>query len=49
MARHRFGSGQYRYFTHDLPAVVRELREALYPCLLPIAREWSAKLGTPAP
>jgi hypothetical protein len=30
MARHRFGSGQYRYFTHDLPEPVRALREALY-------------------
>ncbi|WP_326769635.1 2OG-Fe(II) oxygenase [Streptomyces sp. NBC_01591] len=49
MARHRFGSGQYRYFTHDLPEVVRELREAFYPHLLRIARDWSAKLGTCAP
>jgi hypothetical protein len=49
MARHRFGSGQYRYFTHDLPDVVRELREALYPRLLPIARDWAAKLGKLAP
>ncbi|MBO0787765.1 MAG: proline hydroxylase, partial [Actinobacteria bacterium] len=31
MARHRFGSGEYRYFTHDLPELVRELREAFYP------------------
>jgi hypothetical protein len=49
MARHRFGSGQYRYFTHDLPAPVRALREALYPRLLPIARDWAARLGRPAP
>ncbi|MES4903476.1 MULTISPECIES: 2OG-Fe(II) oxygenase [unclassified Streptomyces] len=49
MARHRFGSGQYRYFTHDLPEVVRELREAFYPRLLPVARDWAAKLGRPAP
>ncbi|MFD8377390.1 2OG-Fe(II) oxygenase [Streptomyces sp. NPDC059679] len=49
MARHRFGSGQYRYFTHDLPKAVRELREAFYPRLLPIARDWAAKLGRPAP
>ncbi|MEU1417245.1 2OG-Fe(II) oxygenase [Streptomyces sp. NPDC005731] len=49
MARHRFGSGQYRYFSHDLPAPVRELREAFYPCLLPIARDWADKLGRPAP
>ncbi len=38
MARHRFGSGQYRYFSHDLPEPVRALREALYPHLLVIAR-----------
>ena len=42
MARYRFGSGQYRYFDHPLPAVVAELRESLYPKLLPIARDWSA-------
>jgi hypothetical protein len=49
MARYRFGSGQYRYFTHDLPEAVRELREAFYPRLLPIARDWAGKLGRPAP
>ncbi|MFC1405597.1 MULTISPECIES: 2OG-Fe(II) oxygenase [Streptacidiphilus] len=49
MARHRFGSGQYRYFTHDLPGLVRDLREAFYPRLLPIARDWAARLGRPAP
>jgi hypothetical protein len=32
MARHRFGSGQYRYFTHDLPEPVRALREGLQRC-----------------
>ncbi|WP_433302124.1 2OG-Fe(II) oxygenase [Actinoplanes sp. CA-030573] len=49
MARHRFGSGQYRYFTHDLPEPVRRLRAELYPRLLPVARDWAAKLGKPAP
>ncbi|GHF63210.1 prolyl 4-hydroxylase [Kitasatospora xanthocidica] len=49
MARHRFGSGQYRYFTHDLPSPVRDLRAAFYPRLLPVARGWAAKLGAPAP
>ncbi|QLY33250.1 2OG-Fe(II) oxygenase [Nocardia huaxiensis] len=49
MARLRFGSGQYRYFTHDLPATVRELREAFYPRLLPIARDWANRLGQPTP
>lgn len=49
MARHRFGSGQYRYFTHDLPSPVAELRAALYPHLLAVARDWAARLGRPAP
>ncbi|MFD3971817.1 2OG-Fe(II) oxygenase [Streptomyces cyaneofuscatus] len=49
MTRHRFGSGQYRYFTHDLPDTVRELREAFYPHLLPVARDWAEKLGRPTP
>jgi hypothetical protein len=49
MARHRFGSGQYRYFTHELPDVVRELREVFYPRLLPVARDWAERLGQPAP
>ena len=47
--RHRFGSGQYRYFTHDLPGQVRALREAFYPHLLTIARDWARRLGRPAP
>jgi len=49
MARFRYGSGEYRYFTHDLPDLVRDLRSAFYPRLLPIARDWAAKLGRPAP
>ncbi|MFJ2397966.1 2OG-Fe(II) oxygenase [Streptomyces sp. NPDC087843] len=49
MARHRFGSGEYRYFTHDLPDIIAELRQAFYPRLLPVARDWAAKLGKPAP
>ncbi len=49
MARYRFGSGQYRYFDHPLPTVVAELREMLYPKLLPIARDWAERLGRPAP
>ncbi|MFG3255618.1 2OG-Fe(II) oxygenase [Streptomyces sp. NPDC048172] len=49
MARHRFGSGQYRYFTHELPETVAALRAAFYPCLLPVARRWAERLGRPAP
>ena len=49
MARHRFGSGQYRYFDYPVPDVVATLRAAFYPHLLPIARDWADKLGWPAP
>jgi uncharacterized protein len=48
MARHRFGSGEYRYFAHPLPDVVDRLRRALYPRLLPVARDWWQRLGREA-
>ncbi len=48
MSRYRFGSGQYRYFAHPLPEAVAQLREAFYPHLLGIARDWAARLGRPA-
>ena len=49
MARHRFGEGQYRYFAHPLPELVTALRSAFWPHLLPIARDWAARLNRPAP
>jgi uncharacterized protein len=49
MARYRFGQGQYRYFAEPFPAAVAELRKALYPRLLPIARDWWRRLGRQAP
>ncbi|TJZ54445.1 proline hydroxylase [Streptomyces piniterrae] len=49
MARHRFGSGQYRYFSHALPEQIAGLRAAFYPRLLTIARDWATRLGRPAP
>jgi uncharacterized protein len=48
MARHRFGSGQYRYFTTPFPEPVDALRHALYERLLPVARDWHTRLGRPA-
>jgi uncharacterized protein len=45
MRRHRFGSGQYRYFAAPFPEPVDALRHALYPRLLPVARDWYARLG----
>lgn len=49
MQRVRFGSGEYRYFDNPVPELVAELRAAFYPHLLPIARDWAAKLGWDAP
>ena len=45
LRRHRFGDhGDYRYFTEPFPEAVHALRQALYPRLLPIARDWAARL-----
>ncbi len=49
MGRHRFGEGEYRYFARPFPEPIEELKQALYPHLLPIARDWHAKLDRPAP
>jgi hypothetical protein len=49
MARHRFGEGEYRYFAEPFPRAVTELKRALYPRLLPVARDWWARLGRDAP
>lgn len=49
MNRHRFGSGEYRYFKAPYPEPVERLKQALYPRLLPVARDWWGKLGRPAP
>ena len=46
LRRHRFGdNGDYRYFAEPFPEPVQALREALYPRLLPIARDWAGRLG----
>lgn len=49
MGRHRYGAGEYRYFAEPYPEPVTRLKQALYPRLLPIARDWWAKLGRTAP
>jgi uncharacterized protein len=49
MSQHRFGSGEYRYFKVPYPEPIERLKQALYPRLVPVARDWHAKLGRPAP
>jgi uncharacterized protein len=45
MARHGFGRGEYRYFTHPLPPIVRTLRTELYVPLSRVANRWYERLG----
>jgi hypothetical protein len=48
MSRYRYGQGEYRYFERPYPQPVEALKQALYPRLLPIARDWWTKLGREA-
>lgn len=49
MAPKRYGAGQYRYFRAPYPEPIEALKQALYPRLLPIARDWWGKLGRDTP
>ena len=49
MRRYRFGEGEYRYFAEPFPDAVVALKHALYPRLLPIARDWWTRLGRQVP
>jgi uncharacterized protein len=45
MARHGFGSGEYKYFQYPLPDMHQSLREALYPQLAKVANHWHEVMG----
>ena len=49
MARHRFGEGRYRYFSHPLPDPIQAAREAFYERLAPIANRWADLLSGESP
>jgi uncharacterized protein len=49
MSRYRFGAGEYRYFHQPYPEPIEALKQALYPRLLPIARDWAIKLDRESP
>ncbi len=45
MARHGFGRGEYKYFNYPLPDIVKEIRAAIYPSLVPVANHWNSVMG----
>jgi hypothetical protein len=47
MDREDFGKGVYRYFRPPIPAVVDELRRAVYPYAARVANEWQQLLNEP--
>ena len=49
MERHRFGLGDYKYFSHPLPELVSDLRTAAYPHLAKVANEWAQAFGEKKP
>jgi hypothetical protein len=45
MARHGYGSGEYRYFDYPLPPLVATLRALVYSRLVALANRWHEALG----
>lgn len=45
MERYRFGLGEYKYFQYPLPDLIRDIRQTVYPCIVPIANKWMEVLG----
>jgi uncharacterized protein len=48
MARHGFGSGEYRYFKYPLPSLVGGLRASLYSRVVTVANDWNARMNIAA-
>ena len=45
MERYRFGLGEYKYFNYPLPNLIQNIRESVYPKLVPIANAWMKVLN----
>ena len=46
MERHRFGKGEYKYFSYPLPDLLQSIRQTIYSHLVPIANRWMEVLKT---
>lgn len=49
MERHRFGLGDYKYFSNPLPNLVTDLRTSAYPRLAKVANQWAKDFGETKP
>lgn len=47
MERHGYGQGQYRYYQHPLPEMIKTLRTDIYQLLAPLANQWARALKLP--
>ncbi len=45
MERHQYGKGEYKYFSYRLPQLIQQLRETVYPKLVPIVNDWMQALN----
>lgn len=45
MERHRFGLGEYKYFSYPLPEVIASVRKSIYPFLSAVANTWMKALN----
>lgn len=45
MERHRFGLGEYKYFTYPLPDIIATIRKNIYPYLSAISNLWMKALN----
>jgi hypothetical protein len=45
MERYRFGLGEYKYYNYPLPGIIQNIRESVYPKLVPVANTWMKVLN----